>query len=92
MTRSRSRTRTRKKSGKSVTIDRVKRRQLHAVWPALVVRQLNSVGTEIRYYMREGIWGEGLTPGERNYLYDKLHELDAVTRDLTDFYYKRLKK
>jgi hypothetical protein len=62
------------------------------VWPVIVVRQLNSVGSEIRYYIREGIWGEGLTPKEKEYLYKKVQELDVIARELTDFYYKRLKR
>jgi hypothetical protein len=92
-TRTRQRTRTRpKKSGSGVSIDRQKRRQLHAVWPVIVMRQANSVCSEIRYYIRDGIWGEGLTPGEKKYLYERCQQLDQIARELTDFYYKRLKK
>lgn len=91
-TRTRHRTRTRPaKSGKKVTIDRQKRRQLHAVWPVLVIGPMNRVASEMRYYIRGGIWGEGLTPKEKEYLYSLLKRHDDLARELTDFYYKRLK-
>lgn len=94
MTRTRRITRTPQRgtpTGKPVKIDRQQRRQLHAVWPSLVIGPMNRSASDMRYYIRKGIWGDGLTPKERDYLYRKLAEHDKLTKELTDFYYKRLK-
>jgi hypothetical protein len=74
-----------------VKINRQKRRQLHAIWPPLVMGPMYRVASEMQYYIRKGIWGDGLTPKERDYLYSLLKELDEVTKKLCDFYYQRLK-
>jgi len=47
--------------------------------------------SEARYYCRDGIWGEGLTPKEKKYIYSRLQEIDRIIKDL-DMIYKRLKR
>lgn len=94
MTRSRTRTRTVKRgrtTGKTHKINREHRRQLHAIWPPLVMGPLYRVVSEVRYLVRDGTWGDGLTPKEKEYVYNRVQEIDRLAGELADLYYKRLK-
>jgi hypothetical protein len=77
---------------KKVKISREHRRALHAIWPPLIMAPLNRVVSDTRYYVRGGIWGDGLTPGEKAFVYKKIQEIEAIQKELADIYYKRLKR
>lgn len=72
-------------------INREQRRQLHAIWAPLVMAPLYRCISETRYYTRKGIWGDGLTPKEKEYVHKRLQEIERISGELNEIY-KRLKR
>lgn len=69
-------------------INRQHRRILHAVWPKLMMGPVNSAMSEGRYLCRSGIYGDGLTPKEREFVYKRIQELERISADLGKIYFR----
>lgn len=72
-------------------INRNDRRVLHALWPQMVMGPLRSVHSNVEYHTRLAFFGNGLTPGERKFVKQKMKELQDVINELDKIYF-RLKR
>jgi hypothetical protein len=70
----------------AVKVDKTKRAIWHEVFPQLIQGPVGSVASKIDWLIRTK--GDGLTPGEKEYLLRQAEELKTVHANLNKIYFR----